>query len=220
MSLNDVRAWLAGNQNYRSGVALLIEHGKPSAPLLALLERGETGYARERLVEALRGLADKAPPQAVHTPTRLHPAAQAESVERALSPELDDWPMNRYPVDLQELKKEVITWMREQDTLHGELPRIPTREERYRTALRIKELDDMVHAAFYRLDTFRRTGTDIGRVEERPKSKAELMLERNNIRTYLSRYRKGTRPASPEQVEAWKTRLSIIQTTIDAGYQE
>lgn len=215
MSMAEVQSWLAGGQDYAAGVALLLAHGSPRPPLVALLQRGETGYSRERLTEAMKGLAAKARVPA--TRTSLHPAAQAAAMEKSLTPELDDWPLSRYPTELQELKGLVVTWLREQDSLHGELRRIPTREERYRTALRVKELDDMVHAAFYRLDTFRKTGTDIGEVNEPPKTTAELIKERNNIRTYLSRWRKGTREASHEQVSSWRARLNIIQTAIDAG---
>jgi hypothetical protein len=223
MSAGDIRTWLAGAQDYSAGVALLLEHGSPSAPLVSLLQRGETGYAKERLIEALTAIAAHAVAQQAKTARiapRQHMAARAAATVAAISTEMDDWPMSKYPVELQEARGEMIGWMREQDSLHGELRRIPTKEECYRTALRIKELDDMIHAVLYRLDTYRRTNIDIGSIQEAPKTRAELFREMLNLRTYLSRWRKGTRDASDEQVAHWKQRINIIQTTLDATGDE
>jgi hypothetical protein len=219
VAIADVHTWLQGPRPYRDGIALLKEHGAPLASLLALLDRGETGYSRDRLAEALSAVMRKAQEHAKASP---QPAARPDPSMHAaatlsLVTELDDWPMHKYPVEIQELKVQTRHWLAERDTLHGELRRIPTKEERYRTALRIKELDDMLHAAYYRMDTYRKTGTDIGEVRNRPKTLPELHQELLNIRSYLSRASKGTRPASEEQIAAWKTRRSILQTALDAG---
>ena len=45
----------------------------------------------------------------------------------------------------------------------------------------------------------------------------ELLVERNNLRSYICRIQKGTRQASTEQLFNFKSRLSLIQTTLDAG---
>lgn len=219
MAIADVQTWLGGVRNYAVGIALLEQHGKPGAALLSLLQRGENGYSRERLAEALQKLADAATAaqQSVRVAPRIHQAMQAQAVVAAMSPELDDWPMSRYPVELQELKREAITWLREQDSLHGELRRIPTKDQRYTTALRIKELDDLIHAAFSRLDTFRKTGTDIGLIEEAAKTRVDLVQERNNLRSYISRIQKGTRQGTPEHLSNLKSRLALIQTELDVG---
>lgn len=207
-----IHAWLQGARSFEEGVELLKATGSATRSLLNLLSAGEGTYARERLAEALTKLAGPEPVQQ-QPRARLHPAAAAAPSSEA---SLDEWPEHRYPVELQEVKRQVRDWYREFDRLRGELRRIPTKDERYTTALRVKELDDMIHAAHYRLDTFRATGTDIGGVTERSKTRAELIQERNNLRTYISRHNKGTRPASPEQLATWMQRIAIIQTSLDA----
>lgn len=221
MSVSAIQRWLQGQQPIADGVALLVEHGKPTKALLNILNTGERGYARERLVEALNQVLRKAQaaPNASPQPARRSEPLQYAKAALSLIETVDDWPLHRYPVELQEVKRDAARWLAEQDTLMGELRRIPTKEERYRTALRIKELDDMRHAAYYRLDTFRATGTDVGAVTEAPKSLAQLQQELLNIRSYLCKVAKGTRVASPEQLAAWKARRDILQTTIDAGAQ-
>lgn len=217
MAIVEVQSWLAGPRPFADGVTLLQAHGQPTGALLKLLSK-ETSYARERLAEALQAVLDRQlavrPPQ---PRPNLHAGAHAQLAMKAGIEEHDDWPLHRYPVELQELKNKTREWISEEAHLRGELRRLPGREERYRTALRIVDLDHLRHAAYRRLDTFRATGTDIGQVQERPKTLADLMVERNNLRTYLSRHKSGTRPASPEQVATWKQRLSIVQSAIDAG---
>ena len=209
-----IHAWLQGHRPFADGLQLLRDSGTASSALLSLLDAGETAYARERLVEALTAIAGKVPEPPQPKP-RLHPAAAAMVVDTS-APPIDDWTDSQYPVELQEVMRQLRDWYREFDRLRGELRRIPTKDERYTTALRVKELDDLIHAAHYRLDTFRATGTDIGGVVEQPKTRAELLQERNNLRTYISRHNKGTRPATPEQLAMWKQRAAIIQTTLDA----
>lgn len=217
MALSYINQWLEGGRLFQEGVELLKEHGKPSKALLDLLSRGETAYAKDRLAEALGKVLESAvssPAAAPKPAPRLHPGMVAAALVNGA--DHADWPDSRYPVELQELKGEIRAWLREQDTLFGGLRYIPTKDKRYETALRIKELDDLVHAAYYRLDTFRSTGTDLGMITERPKTAAELLIERNNLRSYICRAQKGTRKASAEQLAAWKARLSIINTMHNA----
>ena len=221
MSVSAIQRWLHGSYSRAEGIALLEEHGKPTNALLSTLRNGEAGYARERLVEALTALlrASQAAHQASPQPRpRLEPLRHAKAALSMFDTK-DDWPRSRYPVEIQEADRDAAAWLAEQDTLMGELRRMPDREQRYRTALRIKELDDLRHAVYFRKDTYRTTGTDIGNVVEVAKSLAELKQELLNLRTYISRARKGTRPSSPEQVASWKARIGIIQTTLDAGAQ-
>lgn len=223
MAIVDVQGWLAGGREYAAGVALLKENGRPSTALLSLLDRGETGYARERLAEALQEClrtAMEAQDKVPRPKPNLHAGAHALVMKRLGNEEFDDWPTNRYPPELQEVKNNARTWLSEEAHLRGEVRRIPSKEERYRTFLRLVDLDRLRHAAYKRLDAFRATGTDIGQVQEAPKGIADLLIERNNLRSYLSRWKSGTRPASAEQVATWKQRLSIIQTSIDAGHAE
>ena len=220
MAIVDVQNWLAGKREFAAGVDLLKEHGKPSGALLTLFQRGETGYSRERLVEALQECLRIAVETQEKTPRpkpNLHAGAHAAVMKRLGNEEFDEWPTHQYPPELQEVKQNARQWISEEAHLRGEVRRMPLKEERYRTFLRLVELDQLRTAAYKRLDAFRATGTDIGQVQEAPKSLAELYVERNNLRTYVSRAQSGVRPASAEQVATWKQRLSIIQTAIDAG---
>lgn len=221
MSVSAIQRWLQGSYSRAEGIALLEEHGKPTNALLSILRNGEAGYARERLVEALTSILRKAQAAPKASPQPIVRAEPRRHATAALSmfDSKDDWPLHRYPAEIQEADRDAARWLAEQDTLMGELRRIPDKEQRYRTALRIKELDDMRHAVYYRKDMYRSTGTDVGNVVEAAKSLAELKQELLNLRTYISRAHRGTRPASPEQVASWKARIGIIQTTLDAGAQ-
>ena len=126
--MEQIQAWLEGEQSYAAGVALYEAHGTSSV-VRKLLACGETQFTRGKLAQELAKLVVAAPAPRVHVVD-----TSAKRVEKTAE-----------PVQVDPQRRE---WFAERNYLHAQLELVATDEERRVMALRILELADLLALSY------------------------------------------------------------------------
>lgn len=192
--MDDIKTYLSGNRDYFTGVALYEKHGTSSNLKRLLRIGGPTKVNIATLQYELGRLLD-APPITESVP--VIPAVPA------LVPKSEVVIRRENTPEAEELKKQIISWLKIRDHLHATLSAETDQEALKQASLQILDLSDQITEGYERLEHFNKTGM------VPPPSKKEqtsgtgstdpgsykLFQRQSTLRTYITRYEKLVRSA-------------------------
>lgn len=208
---------------FEDGIALLKEYGKPSGALLFILSTGEDIHNRQLLdgelallqQAATKRVEERRPVVAISLSAvgRAHELAETKSLESTF--EEDARPL---PPELQVLRKELKTKHKLMMHLKGVKTRVPNGMDLRHIALQIVELYDEMRAGWLVIETWRSTGQMLKLAPEAgPVDVGALINRRNSLRVQISKAKKGSRKATPEQVASWESERDTLDIQIDGA---
>lgn len=223
MDVGALQVWLRSPRNYQQGLELLKASGQADANDIFLLDLGETSVSRKHLVRAIESLVNAAVKETASVRTVKRPLITKADIVREQKeilrdPLTDGYDDERLPPELKQLRAEIKDMLKEMSYLRDRLELLPSDADRYRSAVRIIDLDKHITSAYARLDTWRATGVDPGTVKREPDAQdlVNLTKELRNLVSYIARHKTGSRPAPPEKVDVWLRRKAEIEAFIDA----
>ena len=225
---NKIKEWLASGKDYSKGVSLYASFG-PSQNMARILSRSEASdYTRETLEYELGKLLDT-PDEAKPSSKRPLPGPAAQIVP--VAPQQQATAVHPDPVKgwkKDELYRQIINKIKVRDVLHSTLALVGD-SVRKQNALEILDVSDFITDGYLRLDHYEKTGelppaksttnhTSLVPVDQLDKS--QLVNQRNNARSHISRYKALIRdPDKSSQVtkyilalSQWEERLKSIET--------
>ncbi len=202
--VQEIKRWLASDQDYAAGVALYETHGSSNVRK-RMFASGATSFNREKLTQSLQELlsAEKPKPK---TPSTT-PAAKVTTVPT---------PNPNHQEHYEALMKQRQSLLDERTLAHARLNIVPEGEQLLKLSLQILELVPQIKKLNYIRKSYLVHGCLPDELFPKPKvdesDKASLIQHRNNLRTKRSRLRKH--PESNEQelatIETEIQRLTIL----------
>lgn len=221
MPITDIQIWLAGRMDYAAGYELVARYSD-NRVLKLMLSKGETSFNREKMIEELTAL---------NRSEEANYKARPQPEERKI---LGDEEWLRAPAEIRELKKRATELFKENARKHAKLCHMVAESKRLHgndinainaylkehhagiIANEILDIDDELSVMFNKIDYWRANGKlqeDIQPVAIDETDKAELIRQRNNLRSNLSKARRKDNNAAA--ISAIEQRLIQIQRRID-----
>jgi len=206
--IEEIRAWISSDQEYSSGLALYLKHGRSKSLMRVLSIGGETSKSKATLIYELERLLVNATSEKIVktsenidriAPVRtgivtVHPiqpesagGASSGVIRRQNTPEID------------QLIQQKIMLLKEWDSLHATLELVD-QPIRLLNALRILEIGDILDDMYNRLDHYNKHGV-LPPAKVFPKHKwdsskpFDVAKRRTTLRTYVTREKKLIRDA-------------------------
>lgn len=220
MAIVDIEIWLKGKLEYASGLDLINRYSDNRA-LKMMLAKGETAFNREKMIEELTALN-----RSGEAEYKVRPQPQERKI-------LDESEWMRAPEAVRELKKTATALFKENARKHAKLCHLAAEGKRLHgndinainkylkennagiIANEILDADEEMAELFRNIDFWRANGKlpeDILPVAIDDTDKAELIRQRNNLRSNLSKARKKNKDAAVSEIE---NRIAMIQRRID-----
>lgn len=218
----DINAWLNSGKDYETGCALYDKYG--SSASLKRLHRmnGPTRQTMESIEYELRHIHKNSPAPRVSVPL-ARPLAKKEPVRPKPVVPVTPEPSPRRPntPEVDAVKQEVIHLMKVRDSLHSTLEHV-TAEQRATDAQRILDISDEIDAIYQRLEHYDTHGVLPARkapVEPKKLEEldiVELMNKQQNLRSYVSRYKRLMKQAkTPAKKAEHKHRMETFQLELN-----
>lgn len=215
----NIQAWLHASQpSHSEGLQLLESHG--GRPVLIRLLRKETTYNRKRLRRELGQLAEKqsstSPPSPARGPKEI------PDYRKPVKPEkYSIGSTERFPERLQP----AITRLRELyniiNHLHPLLDQLwmTDRKECHQSVQALIKAWDELEEIYRLLNYYDENGEVLpsrytGKMNYISHDRSELLKRRNNLRTYISRYK--SKPSQADKLREYKEELSLINKALEA----
>lgn len=221
MAIVDIQIWLSGKHDYSTGLQLINRYSN-NRVLKMMLDRGETSFNREKMIEEL---------------TALNRSEEANYNNRPQPEErkiLGDAEWLRAPAEVREWKKRATELFKENGRKHARLCHLVSEAKRVHgndinainnylkehhagsIANEILDMDDEIASLFEKIDYWREFGNlpkEQNTVTIDETDKAELIRQRNNLRSNLSKARRKQNNASA--ISALEKQIILIQRRID-----
>jgi len=192
--MEDIRTYLSSGRDYFTGVALYEKHGTSSNLKRLLRIGGPTKGNMATLQYELGRLLD-APPVTESVP--VIPAVPA------LVPKSEVVIRRENTPEAEELKQQIISWLKIRDHLHATLSAETDQEALKQASLQILDLSDQITEGYERLEHFNKTGmvptpskkeqtSDSGSADP---GSYKLFQRQSTLRTYITRYEKLVKSA-------------------------
>lgn len=191
--MEEIRTYLSSGRDYFTGVALYEKHGTSSNLKRLLRIGGPTKGNMATLQYELGRLLDA--PQ-VSAPDNVKPAVPVLVPKSEVVVRRDNTP------EAEELKQQIISWLKIRDHLHATLSAETDQEALRQASLQILDLSDQIKEGYERLEHFNKTGMVPPSVKE-PSSESgpvdtgtyQLFQRQKTLRTYITRYEKLVKSA-------------------------
>jgi hypothetical protein len=217
-----INTWLNSAREYYAGVSLYEQFGSSGSQKRLLRVGGPTKHNVDSLIYELSKLA--------HVPV---PAARAITITRAperIAPEpvVRIQPAQRgrrqNTPEVDELSVHVVSLMKVRDQLHATLEHV-SKAQRGKDALMILEISDEITECYERLDHFDKHGVlpvkekKVERKKVNEMDVPELMKLQQNLRTYVSRYKRkmdaAKTPGGKEGHRQWMEKYQLQLAEVD-----
>jgi len=194
--MDDIRIYLATRRDYFTGVALYEKHGTSSNLKRLLRIGGPTKGNMATLQYELGRLLDT-PPVPDPAPDPVIPAAPA------LVPKSEVVIRRENTPEAEELKHQIISWLKIRDHLHATLSAETDQEALRQASLQILDLSDQITEGYERFEHFNKTGMvpPVSKKEQTSDSSSadpgsyKLFQRQSTLRTYITRYDKLVKSA-------------------------
>jgi len=209
MANTDIQSWIDGDQDFYTGLALYLKHGKSSTLKTLFTKKGETKYNSEKLQYELAKLAGASVAVVVKKPAPIvkkrdqhitvQPAVNlpVPVVDHALPPVFSDieLPLVDFSKLPDQLKHETIQRVKlykQAWILHSKLNEQQTDEQRLTLATEIITNMDQVSQLWERIDHYLEHGVipaekTTNKREQIGSDPISLVKRQMNLRTYISR---------------------------------
>lgn len=211
-------AWLESDRDYDAGLAIFAKL-QPSNPVLSILNKGANAYNTFRLTKELTAASQKTPPLA---PTAEPTAAKKHATAQLLNPTPQNYRKSRdqYPEELHAAYDRQNELYNVVNHIH---PRLDTLyntniKECFSATKKLLAAWAEIDSIYVLLDYFSEHGVILNhKYESNPDdtwvSREELLKERNNLRTYISRSK--NLPSKKDKVDAWQKRIKEIDLLLE-----
>lgn len=220
-----IKEYLKDPSDYNQGVLLYEKYGKNMAQLNVFKKRGDTQRNRENLIYELSKLAasEEGYKKPVVMPAIQIPIAQAPADDKAKHlkasiPEdhilyvKEAEAVCKDKEEYMRIEKEWKTKYREASHFHAQLKELKGDDQaNQRKELAFKILDhfDDIIQKQKLCDLYKEHGKMPDKLPEVAEDPEELIKHRNNLRTYISKAKKGKKPK--EKIPQWQAELDAIE---------
>lgn len=214
----NIHGWLHASQpSHSEGLQLLESHG--GRPVLVRLLRKETTYNRKRLRRELAAIASKQPKAAQEPASR--PNVLADHRKEIKPEKYALGKTDRFPERLQPAVKRLRELYDIVNHLHPLLDQLwmQDRKECHQSVQALIAAWDEINEIYRLLNYYDQNGEVLpskytGKLNYVSHDRTELLKRRNNLRTYISRY-KG-KPSQADKLREYQEEMRQIEKALEA----
>lgn len=218
--IEEINSWLNSGCDYMTGAAIYERFGCSGSQKRLFWMGGPTPRNVECLKYELSKMLSDAVPVKSNMPIH-RPPVEVKIVVKTPGPAPVITGRRSNTPEVDELSSHVISLMKVRDQLHATLEYVPDKQ-RGKDAKMILDISDEITEIYERLDHFNKHGVLPGKVTKVVRKQVsemdtpELMKLQQNLRTYVSRYKKLMDNAKTSQKKSeHERRLNTFQLELD-----
>lgn len=212
MAIALIEDWLNTGCDYTIGVDIFLQQGS-NQTLKKLFQKGENSFTRKKLREELENILEALKPNEIVLETLKQNEVSADEFTIHTQHKNLKYSVNDFPKDLQDLDKKRKKYFAKAVYLKNTLI-TQSKLDRRKSLAEIKYImRDVIPDIYKQLDYFYESGEKLNVVSEEKENIADLVRQRNNARTRVSKY-KGEK-GKETLLKKWETKLNQLDYKIE-----